>query len=238
MIINFQIIIKVDMDINENGRNRILSEWIKKVPPNSKILDAGAGELKWKKACSHLQYISQDICQYDGTGKEGLQTGKWDTSKIDIVSDIIDIPVSDGEFDAVLCSEVLEHISHPEKAIEEFSRIIRKDGLLILSAPFNSLTHFAPYHYCTGFSKYWFETVLSEHGFEIIDIRPNGDYFTYLIQENRRLACVYNKYYRKKSFLLFSVSNILAKLLEIKTIKKNASYELGCFGWLVLARKG
>lgn len=225
------------MDVNEKQRNDIISEWISRIPADSKILDAGAGELKWKKACGHLKYTSQDFCQYDGSGDEGLHTGKWDTSKIDIVSDIIDIPVGDNEFDAILCSEVLEHIPYPEKAISEFSRIINKDGYLILTAPFNSLTHFAPYHFCTGFNKYWYEKVLEENGFEIIEIKPNGDYFLYMIQENRRLYSVYKDYIGNKSVVLWMVSTFLAKYMEKKIKKNNKSYNLGCFGWMVFARK-
>ena len=53
-----------------NGINR--DEWIKNQLSNlkegSSILDAGAGEGKYKKFCGHLNYISQDIAEYDGSG--------------------------------------------------------------------------------------------------------------------------------------------------------------------------
>ena len=77
---------------------------------------------------------------------EGLQTGEWDTSRIDLVSDITEIPAPDASFDAILCSEVLEHIPEPTHALDEFMRLLRPGGTLILSAPFASLVHFAPYH--------------------------------------------------------------------------------------------
>ena len=86
--------------------------------------------------------------QYTGGGvlAEGLQTGEWDTSRIDLVSDITEIPAPDASFDAILCSEVLEHIPEPTHALDEFMRLLRPGGTLILSAPFASLVHFAPYH--------------------------------------------------------------------------------------------
>ena len=88
----------------ENESNRIawLEKTLKKIPDGNKILDAGAGELQFKKYCSHLNYLSQDFNQYDGKGDgKSLQMQSWDQSKIDIVSDIVNIPSPDSSFDAI-----------------------------------------------------------------------------------------------------------------------------------------
>jgi hypothetical protein len=76
---------------NEAVRFRWIEQSLKKIPPGLTILDAGAGESQFKKFCSHLNYIAQDFGQYDGSGEVGLQTGTWDNSGLDIVSDIVDI---------------------------------------------------------------------------------------------------------------------------------------------------
>ena len=94
---------------NESHRDVWLKKMLEKIPSGYKILDAGAGELKYKKYCGHLNYISQDFGQYTGEGdKQGLQMNQWDNSKLDIVSDITSIPVSDQSFDSIMCVEVLE----------------------------------------------------------------------------------------------------------------------------------
>lgn len=130
---------------NESTRETWLKQALRQIPAGSRILDAGAGQLRHKKLCSHLDYLSQDFAQYDGRGDgSGLQTGSWDQSKIDIVSDIIDIPESDGSFDAVMCIEVLEHLPNPLLALQEFARLLRPGGHFIVTAPFCSLTHFRP----------------------------------------------------------------------------------------------
>ncbi len=43
-------------------------EQLKALPNGVRILDAGAGELRFKPHCSHLQYVAQDFAQYDGGG--------------------------------------------------------------------------------------------------------------------------------------------------------------------------
>ena len=150
-------------NINEENHQNWLKKTLSALPQGVRILDAGAGELKNRKYCGHLDYVSQDFCQYDGTGDgKGLQTDLWDTSRIDIVCDINAIPEPAQSFDDILCSEVFEHLPDPTKTLDEFARLLKPGGKLILTAPFASLVHFAPYHYCTGFSRYWYEYHLDE----------------------------------------------------------------------------
>ncbi len=222
----------------------IRSEWIRtsllKIPEGSTILDAGAGELKYKKYCEHLDYTSQDFGQYDGEGNHaGLQTKTWDNSKLDIVSDITAIPVKDASFDAVMCIEVLEHVPDPLSAIKELDRVLKPGGQLIVTAPFSSLTHFAPYHFSTGFSQYFYKHHLEvELGYSIQDLYSNGTFFDFLAQEIRRLQSVAVQYsdYRMSildKFLVRSFLNLLAKIASSDV----GSGELLCFGYQVLANK-
>ena len=148
---------------NQEVREIWLQETLKKIPKDSRILDAGAGELKYKHFCSHLDYVSQDFAQYDGKGDgRGLHKGSWNQNSLDIISDITAIPEPDASFDAIICKDVFEHIPEPIKAIQEFARLLKRGGLLILTAPFCSLTHFAPYHFHTGFNRYFYEKHLPD----------------------------------------------------------------------------
>lgn len=224
---------------NKADRDKWLASTLGKLKNGSSVLDAGAGEQANKEFCTHLDYTSQDFSQYEGSGDGGaLQTGTWDTSKIDIVSDITSIPVENASFDAILCSEVLEHVPYPALVFEEFFRILRSNGNLILTAPFCSLTHFSPYHFYSGFNSYFYEKVLADHGFEIIDIEPNGNYFEYLAQELRRVPTVSEKYSHKKlnPFHRIVVSLCLGLLNKVNQVPNN-SHELLCFGYHIHARK-
>ena len=180
---------------NESNRTGWLENALQKIPTGGRILDAGAGERRFRRFCSHLDYVSQDFAQYDGVGDgKGLQTGSWDQDGLHLVCDICAIPEPDASFDAVMCVEVLEHLPSPVLAIKEFSRLLKPGGRLIVTAPFCSLTHFAPYHYYTGFSRGFYETHLGAYGFVIDELKENGNYFEYLAQEMRRVPEVARRY--------------------------------------------
>src|SRR6476469_1536659 len=172
---------------NELTRVNWIEQTLKKIPHGLTILDAGAGECQFKKFCIHLKYIAQDFGKYTGEGEVGLQTGSWDNTQLDIVSDITDIPLENNFVDAIMCTEVFEHIPDPVAAIKEFTRLLKPGGYLLITAPFASLTHFAPYHFSSGLSRYFYEHHLIKNGFSITDLQLNGNFFEYLGQESRRI---------------------------------------------------
>jgi SAM-dependent methyltransferase len=224
---------------NQAVREAWLEKMLHDIPAGSRILDCGAGELKYKRFCSHLQYVSQDFAQYDGKGDAaGLQMGAWDQSTLDIVSDITAIPEPDGSFDVILCIEVFEHLPNPILAIQEFSRLLQPGGQLILTAPFCSLTHFAPFHFYSGFNRYFYETHLPDCGFEIRELRHNGNFFEFLAQEVRRIKFMANRYAGVNVGILGRVLlQIFLLFLAGFSRKESGSHEVLNFGYHVLARK-
>ncbi len=224
---------------NEPAREAWIERALARVPAGSKLLDAGAGECQFMRFCAHLDYVSQDFAEYDGTGDgSGLQTKSWDRSALDIVSDITAIPRPDASFDAILCTEVFEHIPDPRAALREFSRLLRPGGWLILTVPFCSLTHFAPYHFSTGLSRHWHERYLPANGFAIDTLESNGNYFEFVAQELRRTRGIANRYANDgwTESEQAAVGSILSALDRFSAAGA-ASSELLCFGWHVIARR-
>lgn len=229
---------------NENFRVGWLEKTLQRIPAGSRILDAGAGEQQFKKFCSHMNYIAQDFGQYDGKGDgAGLQMGVWDQENLDLICDICAIPEPDESFDAIMCVEVIEHLSDPIAAIKEFSRLLGKGGYLILTAPFSSLTHFAPYHYTSGFNSYFYTKHLKDSGFDSIEICANGNFFEVVAQELRRIDYVVNEFIDKKnSYCRLSrlerlcLKNVL-KMLERFSKNDTGSSHLLCHGYNILCRK-
>ncbi len=225
---------------SEKMREDWARKQLSKIPKGQDLLDAGAGEMKFKKYCSRLKYISQDMGEYEGVGdKTGLQTGTWQASKVDIVSDITSIPVKTASLDNVLCTAVLEHVPFPDIAVGEISRILKKNGKLILDAPFCSQTHFSPYFFCTGFGKYWYEQVLAKHNLKILISKPYGNYFDYLAVELVRLPLVGIKYdiFGILNFLLYMLLFPIVLILCLLSRFSRGSENQLCFGYHILAIK-
>lgn len=217
---------------NESNRHSWVKEKLSKVKKNSNILDAGCGTQRYRKYCKHLQYFSQDFGQYTGDGT-GLQISDWKYGNLDYIGDIWEINETDKKFDVVLCTEVMEHIPYPNETIKEFSRVIKTGGEIILTAPFASLPHMRPYYYYSGFSIEWYEFILKENGFEVLEITPNGDFFSFLLQENLRGLTLTNNVFIKVIYLIATVPTIF---LDFLLSKINKNYQL-VFGYHVHAKK-
>lgn len=227
-------------DRNESARIAWVQEQLAAVPAGSRLLDAGAGEQRYRPYCSHLRYVAQDFGAYDGHGDgAGLQTGSWNYTGIDIVCDIASIPEPAGSFDAILCTEVLEHVPNPSEVLAEFHRLLRTDGKLILTAPFASLVHFAPHFYATGFSRYWYEYHVSNKGFALEKLTPNGDWFDVLYQETLRLPRMAARESRLAAILSLPSTAAMLAVLRLRQlfVSGGKTSDVAAFGYHCVARK-
>lgn len=99
---------------------------------NKKIADAGCGT-------GHLlKFISQQYKNIDLTGFEisenALKYAKKNCSK----ADYYEFDIYKGynlKFNIVMCTEVIEHLLYPGKAIEMLFEMVEKNGHLLLSVP-------------------------------------------------------------------------------------------------------
>lgn len=67
---------------------------------------------------------------------------------VDIVLDIRDMKqIKSGSYDAIFCSGVLEHVDDFMAGMREMTRVLKKDGTLILGVPFRQNIHTVPHDY-------------------------------------------------------------------------------------------
>lgn len=94
-----------------------------------RILDAGCGEgFISGLVMDHFKNINITGLEYVD---EALEVAKQRNSTITFQQgDICQMPFADKAFDIVICTEVLEHLEHPECALKEITRVSERTVLL------------------------------------------------------------------------------------------------------------
>jgi ubiquinone/menaquinone biosynthesis C-methylase UbiE len=83
---------------------------------------------------------SKDVIGLDiGEGFVSFVHNEYGSEVKLLYSDAGFIPLRDNVLDCIICSEVLEHIPEPSWAISEMHRILKSDGVLLLTTPNISL---------------------------------------------------------------------------------------------------
>ena len=89
-----------------------------------------------------------------------------------IIGDAQALGIRDAAFDVVLCTEVLEHLPEPQRAIDEMYRVLRPGGELLLTTRFLFPIHDAPHDYFR-YTKYGLRHLLRR--FEIVELQEETD---------------------------------------------------------------
>ena len=63
---------------------------------------------------------------------------------VDLVADITKLPLAGNQFDIAILTEVIEHLPHPEIVIKEVSRVLKKNGFILITSPFMIGFHGSP----------------------------------------------------------------------------------------------
>ena len=109
---------------------------------------------------------------FDGARYVGLNYGLDDASP-DIVGDAQQLPGRSDCADIVLSTQVIEHVPHPEKLVREAFRILKPQGVLLLTGPFYWPLHEEPHDFFR-FTRYGFDHLLTSVGFEVMSIRGDA----------------------------------------------------------------
>jgi len=93
-----------------------------------------------------------------------------DSTAPDVVADITseNPNIVVGEFDALMCTEVLEHVVDPFSAIREIRRIVKPGGFILFTAPLNARIH-GPVPDCWRFTEFGWKVLLRD--FEWVHFR-------------------------------------------------------------------
>jgi SAM-dependent methyltransferase len=101
-------------------------------------------------------------------------------SSPDFLGDACQIPIRTAAVDIVFCTQVIEHVPHPEKMLREFRRVLKSTGLLILTGPMYWPLHEEPFDYFR-FTKHGFAHLLKASGFSQWTIQEDGGDWTQIM---------------------------------------------------------
>ena len=105
------------------------------IKPQDRILDCGCGDGLYLMVISNL--IDSHLYGFDLDEKEiVLAKINMNASATRFTrGDICRLPFHDSSFDKIILSEVLEHVAEDSKALQEIKRVLRKNGLLVITVP-------------------------------------------------------------------------------------------------------
>jgi SAM-dependent methyltransferase len=144
-----------------------VAAFARSLAPGARVLDAGAGEGRYRQEFAANRYCGVDLAVGDRA---------WDYSRLDAVADLTALPFRDNAFAAVLHIVTIEHLREPGAALAEMARVLAAGGALLVAAPHEWEVHQAPHDYFR-FTRYGLEHLLAKAGLEIVELRPAGGYF-------------------------------------------------------------
>jgi ubiquinone/menaquinone biosynthesis C-methylase UbiE len=97
------------------------------------ILDIGCGD----GSISEIFLKNIKLAIGVDISKTRLRRAKNKGLKVILINDASEIPLKSNSVDKAICTEVLEHVLQPGKVLGEINRILKKGGILVLTAPLN-----------------------------------------------------------------------------------------------------
>ncbi|MCA0131983.1 class I SAM-dependent methyltransferase [Winogradskyella alexanderae] len=126
------------------------------------LLDIGCGNKPYEEWFNGLtsNYMGCDVVQSS-------------SKKVDIICKANNIPLDDNSFDTIFSTQVIEHVEDIQGMLNEAYRLLRPEGIAIISGPMYWYLHEEPYDFYR-FTKYGFKHIFNKSGFEILMIKENG----------------------------------------------------------------
>lgn len=167
---------------------------------NGKVLDVGCGNKPYVPLYSAQEYVGLEI---------DSSANRFD-KLADHFYDGEVFPFENETFDSVVSNQVFEHVPDPDRFLNEVSRVLKANGLVLMTVPFVWDEHEQPHDY-TRYSSYGIRAILMRHNFEVIELHKSVDDIRVIFQ-------LLNVYVYKKISTKWPVVNMLLTILLIAPV--------------------
>lgn len=179
---------------------RNLEKFLEKYRSDKKTLDIGSGGSSYGKFFPNRLTVDIDPMR-----------------KPEIVADVHCLPFKNEEFEMVLCTEVLEHTKNPQLAVNEMMRVLKKNGLIVLTTRFVYPLHDSPNDFFR-FTKYGLRELFKN--WEVVDLVPEVDNFSAIGVLLQRISFQSNLRFNKISKLIILIMAEIFDKLNFLTVKE------------------
>ena len=124
-----------------------------------RVLDVGCGVKPYYPFFSHVasEYVGLDVVP---------------TESADLVGTVESLPIADGSFDVVLCTQVLEHCDDPAQAVRELRRVTAPGGRVLASTHGVQVYHPSPVDYWRWTHEGLRKLFRDNAGWASLEVRP------------------------------------------------------------------
>lgn len=170
----------------------------KHCPQKGSLLDIGAGTGDFLKTAKHSGWEIHGVEPNEKAGKLAQQKGVFLNKKTEVLPD--------SKFDVITMWHVLEHVPDLEKQLTELSRLLKKDGVLLIAVP-NFKSYDATYYkefwaaydvprHLWHFSKTSISKIFDAFNFDLVETLPlkYDAYYVSLLSEKNKFGR--NTYFR------------------------------------------
>lgn len=195
------------------------------------VLDAGSGHLEEQVMRAELLATGITLHTMDMNPGPG----------VDFTGDVSAMDFASNTYDAVICTQVMEHVRSPEKTCAELARVVKPGGHVFITAPQSAPLHNIPWHFFNP-TKFGLQMLAENNGLDVLKIVPQGGHFSQLATALHYTVPVIQRsslpdIVKKPAILLariffgFFAKIILIPLDKYDTEKRNAG------GWCLAAVK-
>lgn len=183
------------------------------------VLDVGCGSKPYKE-------LFKDAKSYVGIDTNNSGHDHTDES-IDLFYDGRKMPIESGTYDAAVSFQVIEHVENVDVFLTEISRVVKDNGVVLMSIPFVWPEHEQPYDF-RRLTSFGVEETFKKHGFKVTEVIKTTNYPQTIIQmANAYLALTLKTKFTTFNLILILMFNPILNLLGlISSFSRN--FDLFC----------